>query len=257
MKNLIKAQLYQLKKNRILILIFLALCIMQVSGSAGEMAYQNWELSAGGYLAANGLSVLSPVILIVTLVTAEVCGADFMDKTGNYELMAGYRRKDIFFSRTVLSVLLSLPAMFLLLLVWAVAAIALGGWGTELSTEAVLARMVLLIFPIFRLVCEFVFLSYVIKNQYIVMGCGLFLFMGNAVLSIPEHVRMFSSIGSIHELVNFSSWATFRLVDEKEIRIYESAISSFDVLGIAVISVLAGVLFLWLGYQFYKKDDLH
>ena len=95
MKNLIKAQLYQLKKNRILILIFLALCIMQVSGSAGEMAYQNWELSAGGYLAANGLSILSPVILIVTLVTAEVCGADFMDKTGNYELMAGYRRKDI------------------------------------------------------------------------------------------------------------------------------------------------------------------
>ena len=257
MKNLIKAQLYQLKKNRILILIFLALCIMQVSGSAGEMAYQNWELSAGGYLAANGLSVLSPVILIVTLVTAEVCGADFMDKTGNYELMAGYRRKDIFFSRTVLSVLLSLPAMYLLLLVWAVAAIALGGWGNELFPEAVLVRMVLLIFPIFRLICEFIFLSYVIKNQYIVMGCGLFLFMGNAVLSIPEHVRMFSSIGSIHELVNFSSWATFRLVDEKEIRIYESAISSFDALGIAVISVLAGILFLWLGYQFYKKDDLH
>ena len=257
MKNLIKAQLYQLKKNRILILIFIALCIMQVSGSAGEMAYQNWELSAGGYLAANGLSVLSPVILIVTLVTAEVCGADFMDKTGNYELMAGYRRKDIFFSRTVLSVLLSLPAMFLLLLVWVVAAVALGGWGTELFPGAVLFRMALLIFPIFRLICEFIFLSYVIKNQYIVMGCGLFLFMGNAVLSIPEHVRMFSSIGSIHELVNFSSWATFRLVDEKEIRIYESAISSFDALGIAVISVLAGVLFLWLGYQFYKKDDLH
>ena len=89
------------------------------------------------------------------------------------------------------------------------------------------------------------------------MGFGLFLFMGNAVLSIPEHVRMFSSIGSIHEMVNFSSRATFRLVDEKEIRIYESAISSFDALGIAVISVLAGILFLWLGYQFYKKDDLH
>lgn len=257
MKNLIKAQLYQLKKNRILILIFLALCIMQVSGSAGEMAYQNWELSAGGYLAANGLSVLSPVILIVILVTAEVCGADFMDKTGNYELMAGYRRKDIFFSRTVLSVLLSLPAMYLLLLVWAVAAIALGGWGTELSSGAILVRMVLLIFPIFRLICEFIFLSYVIKNQYVVMGGGLFLFMGNAVLSIPEHARMFSSIGSIHELVSFSSWATFRLVDEKEIRIYESAISSVDALGIAVISVLAGILFLWLGYQFYKKDDLH
>lgn len=151
MKNLINAQLYQLKKNRILILIFLALCIMQVSGSAGEMAYQNWELSAGGYLAANGLSILSPVILIVTLVTAEVCGADFMDKTGNYELMAGYRRKDIFFSRTILSVLLSLPAMYLLLLVWAVAAIALGGWGNELFPEAVLVRMVLLIFPYFDL----------------------------------------------------------------------------------------------------------
>lgn len=257
MKNLIKAQLYQLKKNRILILIFLALCVMQVSGSAGEMAYEDWKLSAGGYLATNGYVILSPVILIVTLVTAEVCGADFMDKTGNYELMAGYRRKDIFFSRTVLSILLSLPAMFLLLLIWAVAAVAFGGWGTELSPEAVLTRTVLMIFPILRLICEFVFLSYVIKNQYIVMGCGLFLFMGNTVLSIPEHTRMFSSVGSIHELVSFSCWSTFRLVDEKEIRIYESAISGSNALGIVVMSVLAGVLFLWLGYQFYKKDDLH
>lgn len=258
MKNLMKAQIYQLKKNKIMYLLFAALMVMGIANVSGEMSYMDWQISGGEYIASGGYFVLSMhAMLLVTILTAEICGADFMDKTGNYELMTGYRRRDIFFSRVSLSILLCIPiALFMIGAVVAVS-VLLGGWGTELVAGDVFLRILLLIFPMFRLICEFVFISYVLKNQYIVMGFGVFLWMAGAAISFPAEALAWSSIGAMQKLLSFSKVSKFYLGSDVEINIYESAISAGDALQVVVISVLAGVFFLWLGYQFFKKDDMN
>ncbi len=258
MKNLMKAQLYQLKKNRIMYLLFAALMVIGIVGVSGEMSYRDWQISGGEYIGSGGYFVLAMhAMLLVTTLTAEICGADFLDKTGNYEFMVGYRRKDIYFSRVSLSALLCIPIALFMIGAVVATAVLLGGWGTELVAGDVLLRILLLVFPIFRLICEFTFLSYVLKNQYIVMGFGVFLWMAGAVISYPKEAMVWSSIGAMQKLLSFPSISKFYLGSDIEINIYESAVSAGDALSVMFISLLAGVFFLWLGYQFFKKDDMN
>ncbi len=262
MKQIMKAQLYQLRKNRknkILWLIFFVICIMQITVTSGEMCYYEEMMAGSKYIADNGYWILHFSIVFVLLLTAEICGGDFIDKTMHYELMGGYTRKKIYLSRFWLCFLLSGLFMIVISMIPVITAVALGGWGDELSLVWCLVRLVLVFFSLFRLICEFVFLSYVVKNSYVAMGAATLVFFvgiyGNHL--IPEKARFFSGLGTLYELTDFQPWSTFTLVGEKMITLYDASMNASQIVSVIGSSLVFGLFFLWLGYMVFLKDDIN
>ncbi len=261
MKNIMKAQLYQVGKSKFLLLLVFVFCFIQFSVMLGEVNYYDTVKTAGSLIAGMGSMLLFGAIPLAVLITAEFCGADFMDKTVNYELLGGYRRKDVYFAKAVLSIVFGiLAAMLASMIPFVVAMAAGGGFGEELSGGWLLVRYLLLVFPFFNLICMFVCITFVVKNGPVVMGGGLVVCFTTVFMTdmVPpaENAALWSFSGMLQKLTDFSSWSTYALVGEREITMYRSALELGDIVSMAVMCVLTGCLFLWIGYRYYLKDDL-
>lgn len=259
MKNIMKAQLYQMVRKKFNYVMFVVLAIMQCTALIGEMLTSSTPVTGGSYVAENGTYGISVALMFALLLTGDVCGADFVDRTTNYELTSGHLRKDSYFGRAILSMAVGTIGTFILSLVPVVVATIAGGWGETLDLGDVLFRYVLSVFPILRVICEFVFLSFIVKNAYIVMAVGVIVSLyGEAWMEMFEkEALLFLGTGNLYKLFNFTSWRTYTLVDEKEIVVYDMALKVSDIAGTIAASVLIGGLFLMLGYLFFEKDDLN
>ena len=182
-----------------------------------------------------------------------------MDKTTNYELLMGHLRKDVYVGRALLSMLVGMTGSIILIIIPIGWLCIMDGWGNEMDLGKALLRLLLCLFPIGRIICEFIFLTYIVKNPYPVMIAGTLV----SVYSVGI-IPMFTTgdigvlgLGNLSQLMNFTAWRTFALVGEKEITIYDASIAAGDVIRTILLSVVIGGLFLGLGYVFFKKDDLN
>lgn len=259
MRNLIKSQLYQMKKSTLPLTLFIALIVMAVVQYFGEINYQRQSLSAGKYLADNGAAVLFVAIIFGICFTGYICGMDFTDKTTNYELMSGHTRGQVYFARAILSIIGGTLGTLLVILVPVIFGIAAYGWGSEITVKDTVIRLILVSIVTMRIICEFVFFTYVLKTPYFTMGLAYVIFMfGFAMQAFSNKTSVFLGITSLNRLAEFESWMTYTLDDTvNTIKVYDAALSGGDIAGIMLSSICIGALFLWLGYRFFSNDDLN
>lgn len=256
MKNIMKSQLFQLKREKLPYMIFLlviALLAIMIFNSMDE--YENFgeAIAELGYM----LPQMSLLFLFVTV--GCICGIDFIDQTSNYELMSGHTRVEMYMARVVLSVIIG-PVGCLLI---CFACIGLGsgifGFGDAVSLSGVLFRYLLMIFPLIRIACEVVFLSFVIRNAYLIYGIGIMyvLFLSELILGFSKVADgFFLGMTNLIRLGNFKSFSTYSPVTLEKYVIYDTSISRGDVLGTVGMSLIVGILFLVLGYRFFATDDI-
>ncbi|MBQ6696575.1 MAG: hypothetical protein IJN16_07720 [Lachnospiraceae bacterium] len=263
MKNIMKAQLYQLLRSSILYKTFLCLVVFQIAifvvARRSVLEMEGRAFSAGNSLADGGYILMCFALIFAIIITGQICGADFVDKTTNYELLMGHLRKDVYVGRALLSMLVGMTGSIILIIIPIGWLCIMDGWGNEMDFGKALLRLLLCLFPIWRIICEFIFLTYIVKNPYPVMIAGTLV----SVYSVGI-IPMFTTgdigvlgLGNLSQLMNFTAWRTFALVGEKEITIYDASIAAGDVIRTILLSVVIGGLFLGLGYVFFKKDDLN
>lgn len=256
MRNLMKAQLYQLKKSKRVIIIFFALLFfMQICPIISEWGV-NQSLSGSEYIASEGNGAYMAMIALVfsLLFAGYVCGMDFIDRTANYEVMAGYRRYQIYFSKAVISLAGGLLGTVVLLFFPFVFLAGVIDWGDTIALSDVLLRCVFTLLPVLRVTCEFIFLSFIVKNAYIVFFVSYVLGVGGTGLITDYSVLL--GTANIVGLFQFPSFMTYTVVDLKEYYIYESALPMGDIIMTITASLVFGALFLYAGFVYYKKDDL-
>lgn len=248
-----------MKKSKLSLTIFIALIVLEVTQYFGEINYQGQSLSAGKYLADNGAAVLLTAIMFGICFTGYICGMDFTDRTTNYELMSGHTRGQVYFSRAVLSIIGGTLGTLLVILAPVIFGSAAYGWGSEITVKDTLIRLILVSIVIMRIICEFVFFTYVLKTPYFTMGFAYLIFMlGVAMQMFSKKNSVFLGITSLNRLAEFESWMTYTLDDTVNvIKVYDAALSGGDIAGIMLSSICIGALFLWLGYRFFSKDDLN
>lgn len=263
LNNIIKAQMYQIRKTTFTPLVFIVMAFLNVSIYFGELDYQNYELSAGECVASMGTIMLCTAVIFAIIFTGYVCGGDFMDKTSNYELMSGHTRGQVYFAHAVVSIVVGTIGTAILLILPVVIGSAAYGWGTEIALSDVLLRYGLSMLVVMRMICEFVFLTYVVRNPYITMAGGYVVFMfGQLFAEFSKNMvngsSVFLGITCFNKLGSFESWFTYTLDNTVDlIKVYDAALSAGDIVSIVVSSIGIGGLFLWLGYKFFAKDDMN
>lgn len=260
MKGIILSQLFKIKRDKISIFTFFAilaveaLMLLMVFGTEPTTT----PLMSGGEFAAMALSMFALLAQFFTYVfTAQTCGVDFTDKTCNYEIMAGHTRSQVFFGRAIPCIIISTLAT--LTLIGAPVAIysAMQGWGNSLSFTDMLVRFLMLAFPIIRICCEYILLTYILKNPYIVMGISyvMAILLGS---NIPPTQATSPVLGmtNMNLLTTVDSWAFYGLEGNIN-HTYETALNSGDIITTITVSLIVSAASLFLGYIFFKKDDIH
>lgn len=260
MKNLIKAQLYQLRKNKLVIIVFFAVLLIQFTNIIGEISYNGNEFGASTYIVDMGLEMIFMSLFFPIIFTGCVCGGDFPDKTTNYELMSGHTRKQVYFSRAVISLVGGVVGELIIIVAPIVTLSVVYGWGTEILVKEAVIRYLLMALPIVRMICEFIFLTYVVKNPYITMAGSYFVFtLGLSFVELfSDKASVFLGVTNIMKLGAYESWSTYTLDNTVDlIKVYDAALSAGDIVSTIFGSVIIGGLFLLMGYRYFREDDLN
>ena len=257
MKNIMRAQIYQLRRSKAFWASFLIPIILLVTNITGELDYSGATL--GKFIAENAFLVYCLAMLSAIMMTCLITGGDFTDKTANYEIMSGHSRGQFFAGRAVLSILLGLIGYTVSLFLPMLLGAGIAGFGTELQLKELGIRYLLSLLVVARILCEFICLTYILQNPLVPMGIGVVLCMSSQILigflQVPD--SLFLGITSLNRVSGFFSWMTYSMADGHSlIYSYGLKMQAEDVLGIMISSIGIGGLALLLGYSFYKRDDL-
>lgn len=261
MWSIAKAQLFQLKKNRLLYIVFISLLAFQSMLVVMFMLMSQFEQindpTMGGFLALQ-LPLSTNFSLMFSLVAAAIiCCADFSDKTINYEPMNGHVRAHSYFGRALVSVTVGIIGFYILTFLPPCILAVINGWGTGLNPVDFLIRALLMSLPVIRLLCEFVFLAFAVKNMYIAMLCGFIMLTGTGALAgISSSSSPFLALTSLNLFTRITTRATYGLMGNIYF-IYDADIDITQTAAVAAASVFGAALFLFLGCVLFKNDDLN
>lgn len=257
MLNIMKSQVYQLLRDKLMWMIVIVVFLMSIFLSMEHFDLQ----TTGSEMVATLSSTIFIFANIITLVVvANVMGKDFMDKTLNYEIMSGHSRGEVFFGRMIVALAVGPLLSFLALIFIPVLFSCLYGWGNSMDLSGVILRYVLVYINQFRIGCEVVLLSAFLKNAYLTYIVGFLLadiqmFFTTLKMHHDVDTLPLMSICYGNDLVTFSDWSTFFL-NEKDQMFYTSETSLEMILTTVLLTVIVGSILTFISYFYFKKDDL-
>ncbi len=269
MKNIIKSQFYQYSKNRLLKIIFVIFCLFIVAitffikleldiNNKGVADPDDMVKFTGDYC----FTMIFPryfmlSLLFLMVVACTLFSEDFKDKTENYEILSGHLRSHLYFGRVI-------PTIITALLSWAILAYTpitvmtiINGWGTDLPFSETLLRLVLLIFPIIRIISDLILVTIITRNSIISMSLGyIALILISNVNFTDSFTTLFNGMGNIFMLLSCEVMATYGLTTEVNL-IYDISTSPLEIWGTIIVSLLFSAAEIWIGYIFFKKEDIN
>lgn len=257
MKNIIKGQLFMLPKYAVSHFVFIGIALLQVLATFTTVETTNQEMipNAGVYAAISDTMNVMISVAYIFILTAQVCLSDFSDKTSYYELMGGHTRLQVYFGRAIPCLVLGTLGTLVLFIIPDITATVLLGWGSDVPVEQIILRRLLLIFPLFRLSCEFVFISFLMKNMVGVMVTGFAVYMGGMYLLMAGD-SPWLGITTIPLLYQTDFWVTYGL-DANYHFSFDASLQPETVVQVIVFSLAAAAISLFLGYFFFEKDDMN
>ena len=259
MIKIMKAQFFKLRRDKISIITFIGILLVSLAivMMLADTSVSNVERTGG----EEALSTLSLFYLIgqffMFIVTAQICGADFVDKTCNYEIMSGHTRAQVFLGKAVTAIIAGTIGTMIIIAVPPVVEAIILGWGDKVSFGDFLLRYFLMAFPIARIICEYILLTFLIKNPYIVMGVSyiLIILLGivTPVGSTNNYVLGLTNMGM---LAKVDMWTSFGLGGDIYY-IYLTELPPDQIITTIVVSLAVGAAALFLGYMFFKNDDMN
>ncbi len=254
MNNIMKSQVYQLRKDKITKIAFFMVLFIQITNPILNNISSTLEKTACIYIVENIQTLTMMPLLFLAILVGTICTADFTDKTLNYEIMTGHTRLELFLGRVIPCIVLGTVMSLIFMALPVVITSVILGWGTEISIGDMVFRLVLFLFPVIRIICELIFVAFLVKNPYIVMGAGYFAVMLVGVLVTKKSCML--GMTNINLLSNFNLYSVFNLNGKKFI-VYDLSLGIDNILGTIFLSLFFGAVFLFLAYHFFKTDDLN
>ncbi len=261
MINIMKSIWYEIIRSKLLINIYLLFV-----GIMGLITVLN--INTGEKAGTSGMITSSPEIIyefpifILALFVGVICGSDYKDKVGNYEILSGHSRISIFLARSLMGILVGAVFSTLLCFIPIIAGTIIGGWGNAVAMNDVIIRQLLMIFPMLRLAAFFALLTFLIKNQYIMMAVGWVVSMSPTILNgmLAKGNNVYISIFNMGLLNSYDGWKIYNVDPVDGIVSYNSyigTVTSGMVIGTVAASLLMVGFYLFMGYALFRRDELN
>lgn len=256
MRNLIKAQIYQIIRSRLIYIIFASTMVLQLIEVLGNA----WSDTVDQFIVNDSIIFYSLAAMAGVMVAVLCVGGDFLDKTFNYEILNGHTRLEIFTAKSIVAIIAGGVTYLIDLLVPFFISVAVWGFGTKVAVGEVAIRFALSLFVEIRFICIFIGATYVIKLFYIPLAISLFYFLtGYEFIALFKNTQSYLlGITCMNRLSNYTSWMTYTIGNEiKYIYVYGVHIQGSEAAAIIMSSLGIALVAFILGYFFFKKDDLH
>lgn len=263
MLNVMKAQIYQLFRSKVAyVIMFVALFFVGCSLFM-ELSGRDKDLICGSYMMATlGETNTILIFVIVLAYTATICGGDMRDKTINYEALTGIKRRDIYYGRVTVALLVNVIASAVVTLLPLLIITLKYGWGHTMSCSDAELRMISVLFPTIRLTAFFVFLTFLLKNRMAVYAVGYILSMIELILSLfinelfdTELTMYIFSMDCFDKLLHPKNLG-FGFFDGKDITVVKDALERSTAYNAIAAGVIGTAVFLALGYAIFSKRDM-
>ncbi len=256
--DIIKSLNYQIKRDNFTyysVIIFLCVLI-------GGVVFSETYIENGGMFTVQLGSILPFGILFMFLVlTTRISGWDYNDKTINYELLSGHSRKESYFSRVILSLLWCITVGVVLSVVPVIVFSLFNGWGNNMEVFPIVLRFILALFPMVRIICEFILLTVIVENCYSAMVFGYILSMISSMIKLI--LEEFSTIKldimfGVANLTKLFAFTNYRMgfEDGKDIMLIDTELETSFIMKTIIVSVIVSIVCIFLGYLVFKKRDM-
>lgn len=265
MWNVIRAQMYQLIRDKMICGMFLF--ALALSGIFAFTGMVDWEGSISGSLVVAGMGNMFCIsgVIILLIIVANTVGKDFTDKTLNYEILSGHSRKEVLFGRFITAAVLGMLCSFFIIVLIPMVFSMLFGWGTAMELQGVIIRYGLVFAALFRIACELTFIVILTKNPYLTYLIGFL--SGYIQMMIPMVKQEFPdwfanknsellSIWHCMDLLAFQN-STALVSDELQPVLYQSSIEPSAVFLSIGTSLAAGGIMLVISYWLFQHYDLN
>ena len=263
MWNLMKGLNYQIKRDNFTIYAILFSSFLAIGISFYEALVEEGmefsEISAGLFLAKNAEFLVVGCLVLCCVLVARIVGWDMTDKTINYEILAGNSRNHVFGARVILTFLWCLGISVIYLVLPLVVLSFCNGWGPNLEIKVGVSWVLIFILLVFRLVCELILLTVLLKNCFISMIIGWILneFVVLVTLVYEEMIGDFPVfLFSLSGMFQFSTFPyKFEYIGGKDIPVFGPPIGSGEIMQIIIsVIVVSGLTLLVAKTQFNKQD---
>ena len=259
MRNIIKAINFELVRSKSVFIFYSIFAVIM-----GLIAGLNIEKDAGtsGMILESPTSVTMFPVFVCAMIVAYICCPDMRDRVSNYEIMSGHSRLKFYLARCFYAVGISALFTTILSFVPMIIGNIFFGWGDKLVLSDVIIRQILLFFPYLRLAAFFVLLSFLVKNEYIVMAAGFITCLAPSIISgiVKTSLNIYISIFNLNLLMDMGGWKIYNISPTKGVITYqvgESMITPGLVIGTIAASVIMAVIYTALGYALFRKNDIN
>lgn len=262
MRNILRAMNYQIRRDNFTyyaLLLGVGLTVLTFCTTPQILDRTAVQYIAGGDL----LNVLTILPMVIVLFVTRICGWDFADKTINYEVLSGHDRRSIYFGRAIPALLWGITATYGTLIIPIVFFAAKNGWGAGCEPSALILRLALMIFPLFRTACELVLITVLLRSFISAAVAGYLLIMlptiGSALYEEAATKASFKltwqlSASNLMKLCSFNSRMGFE--NGVDITLYDGSLSAGMICGTVLCSLIIGFGALFLGAHLFRKSDM-
>ncbi len=203
--------------------------------------------------------IATMVMMLSACAAAYIFCDDFADKTLNYELLIGKKRHQVYIARTIVA--LSIVIIGCVCVVLSIAlSISIWGFGSPESEKWLFIRLLMLGLENIRAAAFLIFLSQIAKTMTNAFsGTGL-IFMP-WIFSSLIGVDRISYLPASTAVVNLSipklqNKYNIAIGGIKQYMRYDWSLSGDIIAEVVITTVLFTALYLFLGWIYFKKDDL-
>ena len=184
---------------------------------------------------------------------------DYADKTLNYEILIGKSRLKVYISRIIVT--LSVVIIAYLCVICSIAlSISIWGFGSADGEKWLYIRLLMFGFEYIRAAAFAIFISQIVKDMVNAIG-GIALIYVPMILSMLLNVTRISYLPASTAVMNLARIETqskYNIVAGgiKQYLRYDWSLTGDTIAEIVITSILFTALYLFLGWIYFKKDDL-
>ena len=263
MINLIRSINYSMRRNLVMwitVITMLCLPVITVGMAMGEPLT---EMDGAKYYCMVIGELFFIVIFALMIFSCIPASADAGDRTINYEVMAGHSRSSIFFARLTAGLTWGVVITAFLYYIPLVYFGCIGGWYKGVSVSDVALRVVLSLFPLFRISAFFIMLSFLFRSAGKGIGFGFLLHEAGTIIyevitetfNLGDHFcPWFMGMLNVVELHTITNVRDYVIAEEK-VSVYDTALGSDMVVMTICVSFLIGSIYIAAAYiDFLKRD---